>query len=65
MKEPIARKVLYQRFPTGSTKLDVKGYEDHWLQSRYLNVFVEEFTFVLKKRLSRLKKYAGKYEKCF
>ena len=64
MKEPIARKVLYQRFPTGGTKLDVKGYEDHWLQSSYLNGFVEEFTF-LKKQLSRLKKYAGKYEKCF
>ena len=51
--------------PLGGTRLDVKWYEDHWPQSSILNGFVEEFTFVLKKRLSRLKKYAGKYEKCF
>ena len=57
--------LVEQMFPTGGMRLDVQGYEDHWPQSSYLNDFVEEFTFVLKKRFSRLKKYAGKYEKCF
>ena len=67
---PIAD-ALNQRFPTGvlvppgGTRLKVKGYENHWPQSSYLNGFVEEFAFVLKKRLSRLKKHVGKYKKCF
>ena len=56
---------IEQRFPTGGTKLEVKGYKNHWPQSSYLNGFVEEFTFVLKKRLSRLKKYVGKMKNVF
>ena len=35
--------------PLEGSRLDFKGYEDHWPQSSYLNGFVEEFTFVLKK----------------